>query len=308
MWIKGGSVMNNNIEIEESIQSGIAYLLSQTENGLCLEYHCRRHGPSTSWTTACVGSALSCVGVIDKKMVDAVLSLQHENGGWAYNHLTPPDTDSTLRVIEFLQKIGFQDKSVMRRAEEFVILHQGIDGGFSTYLPDSWSFEEYGDQKGWSSSHPDVTAVAIEVLSKNALSDKKAISKARQYLDGYIFENGPTSYWWNTQMYIIYTFDCIQKIPAVYDAISISLALLQEARHGIADNKKIGGLLSLQNANGSFRPSRQLKIPRPHEMLNTINPRTVSIEPDENSILSTSAAIVALHKQLTLLKNKEGKR
>ncbi|MCK5332659.1 terpene cyclase/mutase family protein [Candidatus Parcubacteria bacterium] len=298
-------MISNQGEIEEGIQKGINYILSRIKNGLCVEYPKRgQGGGGTIWPTACVGSALSNFGIIRDDMLQSILSQQNQSGGWGWNNVVTPDADSTLRVLEFLQKVDFQDKNIIKKGEEFVMMHQRKDGGFSTYLPKAWSSEEYPNQDGWSSSHPDVTAIAIDVLSKNKLSNKEALSKAQQYLDRYIFENGPVSYWWRTPMYIIHAANCVQIIPVVDDTISTSLALLQEAKHGIFDEKRINFLLSLQNINGSFQPSKQLKIPRPHEILGDINQETVSIEPDENSILSTSAAIVSLHKQALLPDNR----
>lgn len=283
-------------KIENSIQGGLKYLFSQIENGLYLEFHRRRHGPSTAWTTACVGSALSCMGVFNEDITNAILSLQHKCGGWSYNDLTPPDSDSTLRVMEYLQKVGFHNKNVLGPAEKFVSLHQGVDGGFSTYLENAWSLDEYPDQKGWSSAHSCVTALATAVLS-----DQEVIKRAWQYLNRFILKNGPISYWWKTNLYIMYELGYVQKITPEKDSISLSLSLLLQEKYNVSDLSTIETLLSLQGENGSFQPSKQLKIPRPNQLLFDVDVNKVDFEGDEKGILSTAAAIVALNRQLAIL-------
>lgn len=283
------------MKIEESISEGINYLLSKIDDGLCLEFHQRRHGPSQAWTTACVGSSLCELGVFSREMIEAVVSLQHEEGGWSYNNSTPPDADSTLRVMQYLHKVGFHRREILNRAEEFAILHQGVDGGFSTYLPEAWSRHEYKDQKGWSSPHSCVTA-----LASNVISDRRAVKKAREYIDRFVLHNGPAAYWWRTPLYVMYELGYMQKISIEEDPVDISLLLLLEAKRDLPDHLMVKKLLPLQNENGSFKPSRQFRVPRPYQLFSDLNGNE-DIAKDLQGILSTSAAIVALSRQLVLL-------
>lgn len=96
-------------KIKEGVEGGKEYLTSRLVNGLCHEFYQLRHGPSWAWTTACVGSTLSEFGGVSDEMVGAILDLQHKNGGWSYNPNAPPDADSTLRALQFLRKIGFEN-------------------------------------------------------------------------------------------------------------------------------------------------------------------------------------------------------
>jgi len=283
--------------MQRCIELGKAYLISQITNGLCLEFHKQfKHGPSWAWTTACVGSTLSEFGFKSEKMLEAILSLQHENGGWSYNTTVLPDADSTLRVIQFLKKIGFIDRTIIVKAEQYVILHQLQDGGFTTYLPEEAKDTGYtGYERGWCSSHPCVTALAV-----NQLQDISVVERAFAYLQNQLKKVGATAYWWKTRYYVLY--ETGRSNGAVFgdDPVEIALALLLKSKLGIYDPVLIQKLLVLQRDNGSLPPSKQLRVPKPHQPLDEITGKERIIE-DELGIFSTCATIVAISRQLTLL-------
>lgn len=132
--------------MKNSIEAAKKYLLSRIETGLCLEFHQLRHGPSVAWTTACVGSALAEFHSTPKETLGALLSLQWDCGGWSYNQNSVPDSDTTLRVLQFLAKVECNDRAITNRAEKFVIRHQQVDGGIATYLPEMVSQMGYPEQ------------------------------------------------------------------------------------------------------------------------------------------------------------------
>jgi hypothetical protein len=59
-----------------------------------------------------------------KKAKEVLIKLQRKDGGWAYNESVPSDPDSTLRVLQFFQKIGFLDSQILKRGYNFILSHQ----------------------------------------------------------------------------------------------------------------------------------------------------------------------------------------
>lgn len=274
------------IKIREVVEAGKDYLLSRITNGLCLEFHQLRHGPSWAWTTACVGSTLAEFEVNPEKMLETILSLQSDQGGWSYNPNSIPDADSTLRALQYLHKIGFQDDLVTSKAERFVLLHQQEDGGFATYLPENLSSMGYPAASGWSVSHSCVTALAT-----NVIHDSSALEKAWQYLEKHLVCSDARAYWWKTPLYILYETGRLQEVALSQDPVEISLALLLKAKREISDQGLIKELAHLQYEDGSFPPSRVFRIPRPHQFLDGITGEEEVVE-DKQGIFSTCAAIV----------------
>lgn len=266
---------------------GKEYLLSRLAGGLCCEFHQLRRGPSVAWTTCCVGSALTEFGAVPPEMVKAILALQHRSGGWSYNALVSPDADSTLRAIQFLRKAGVKDEKVLGRAERFVLKHQGSDGGFSTYLLRTARLLGYPDVRGWVSSHPCVSALAL-----NLIRDERALHRAHQYLEK---ERRP--YWWRTPLYVLYEMGRLpeQEVESD-DPVEMSLLLLLKTKLRITDQETAIKLSSLQRLDGSWSPSQMFRVPRPHQLLPELT-GAEEIVPDQQGIFSTSAAIVALARQ-----------
>jgi len=277
------------------IELGKTYLISKIDDGLCQEFHQLKHGPSQAWTTACVGSSLYEFDYVSKDMIDVLLSQQHENGGWSYNPSVSTDADSTLRAIQFLRKIDFKDKKVIERAEDFVVSHQLEDGGITTYLPEEAKSTGYlWYEKGWCSSHPCVTALAI-----NQLRDIDAIQKAKVYLQKRLENHNSIAYWWNTPFYVLYETGHQNGYDVSSDPVEISLALLLESKHGVYNPELTQKLLPLQREDGSFLPSRQFHIPHPYQTVNDIVGDEKVIE-DKQGIFSTCSAIVAISRQMKL--------
>lgn len=274
------------------VELGKAYLISKIVNGLCFGFHGFQHGPSWAWVTACVGSTLSEFGFVSKEMLEVILSLQHKNGGWSFNPRVHPDADSTLRTIQFLRKIGFNDKIVINKAEQFVILHQLQDGGFATYLPEaakSTGYQNY--EKGWCSSHPCITALAI-----NQISDIVVIRRAKKYLMQRLENNNPRAYWWKTPYYVRYEAGYPNGVIKTSDSVEIALILLLKSKLGKYTPVLVERLISLQCDDGSFPSSRQLRIPHPHQTIDDIVGDERIVE-DDQGIFSTCAAIVAVERQ-----------
>ncbi len=278
----------------EVVEAAKNYLLTRVENGLCLEFHQLRHGPSLAWTTACIGSTLVEFRSVPQGMLEALLSLQWDCGGWSYNQNSVPDADSTLRVLQFLAKVGFDDQAVTDKAEAFVISHQQADGGIATYRPEAVAMMGY-PEGGWTTSHPCVTALAARVLRS-----QRARAKANRYLTDRLRKGDARAYWWRTPWYVRYESSWINGEGIGDDPVEIGLVLLLKARLGIEDRELTTRLMGLQLGDGSFPASHQFRIPRPHQFLDDITEQTEVVE-DRTKIFSTAAAVVAISRQEALL-------
>lgn len=276
------------------VEAAKSYLLARVENGLCLEFHQLRHGPSLAWTTACIGSTLAEFKIVPKMMLEAILSLRWDCGGWSYNQNSMPDADSTLRVLQFLAKIGFDDQEIINQAEQFVISHQHADGGIATYLPEILTNMGY-PEGGWTVSHPCVTALAARVLQ-----NKQARRNACRYITSRLENADARAYWWRTPWYVRYESGVINGDTIGDDPVEIGLALLLKERLGQTDGKLTALLSELQFADGSFPSSHQFRIPRPNQFLNDVTEETETIE-DCTRIFSTAAAVIAIARQEALL-------
>lgn len=275
------------------IEAAKTYLLTRVKNGLCLEFHQLQHGPSLSWTTACIGSTLAEFQAVPQGMLEALLSLQWD-GGWSYNQNSVPDADSTLRVLQFLGKVGFNDQAIIGRAEKFVISHQQVDGGIAAYLPEAMAVMKY-PEGGWTTSQPCMTALASRILQ-----NEQARNKAKHYLAGRLKKGDARAYWWRTPWYVRYESGWINGESIGNDPVEIGLALLLKAKLGLTDNELTARLIKLQLDDGSFPVSHQLQIPRPNQFLNDITEQVEVVE-DRTRIFSTAAAIVAISRQEALL-------
>ncbi|MDB5260142.1 MAG: hypothetical protein JWN37_373 [Candidatus Nomurabacteria bacterium] len=284
-----GYYMNNR----KAISAATEYLLGCTKDGICQDFFQLRHGPSLAWTTACVASSLAEFGVAPKETLEALLALQGENGGWSYNERVPADADTTLRVLQFLSKVGFRDRSIVDKSERFVLAHQGKDGGVSTYLPATLAKMGY-PIGGWAEPHPCVTALAA-----NVVQDPTARFKAGWYITKRLAQEDPRSYWWRTPWYVRYEAGFLNGESISSDPVEISLALLLKSKLGIYDRSLMERLLEMQLDDGSFPVSQQFRIPRPTQTLEDIDDDAEVVE-DNRRVFSTSSAVVAMSRQTDL--------
>jgi len=279
---------------KEVVDAARMYLLSRVEKGFCLEFHQLRHGSSLAWTTACIGSTLAEFRSVPGETLGAILSLQWNCGGWSYNQNSVPDADTTLRVLQFLKKVGFSDRVLIDKSEKFVISHQQVDGGIATYHPEAVAMMGYSEG-GWTTSHPCVTALAT-----NILRDKQARAKANRYLVNRLKKGDARAYWWRTPWYVRYESSWINGEKVGNDPIEIGLVLLLKARLKMVDKELTDRLIGLQHNDGSFPASHQFRIPRPHQFLDDITNQAEVVE-DCTRIFSTAAAVVAIFRQKALL-------
>jgi len=126
------------------------------------------NGASDEWVTAFVGWALAGTrdpGVAEpvQRSVQALLRRQRPEGGWGYNNVSPPDSDSTAWAAKFLEVAGYRG-AAMTMARDFLREHILSEGSLSTYAPTTAirfvGGPPAGGDLGWRSGHLCVAANA----------------------------------------------------------------------------------------------------------------------------------------------------
>ncbi len=281
------------MRMQDAVEAGQDYLLSCFQGGLCHEFHQLRHGPGTVWTTACIGSTLSEFGRVPEEVFGTLLKMQHENGGWSFSEGVPPDADSTLRMLQFWNKVGYNGAE-WGLGEVFVLSHQRGDGGIATFRPETVRAMGYSEG-GWTESHPCVSALGLRILR-----NLEARNRLYHYLAGRLNQGDARAYWWKTPWYVLYEYGLYRPESISGDPVEVSLCLLLKARLGMPDKALVSSLLQMQLADGSFPASQQFRIPRPHQTLDDITGGEEVVE-DKKRVFSTAAAIVAIARHEVLL-------
>lgn len=130
------------------------------------------NGASDEWVTAFLGYALATSGVplpagLAAQTVGALLARQRREGGWGYNRISPPDSDSTAWALKFLGAVAYSGPEV-ESAKAFLLSHLRAEGGLSTYAA-ATSLRFGGgapDDAGWRSGHLCVAANAAGLIGE----------------------------------------------------------------------------------------------------------------------------------------------
>ena len=251
------------------------------------------HWDSIDWTTACMGSSLFTV-IKDpahpsiNKAKEALVKLQRKDGGWAYNGSVPSDPDSTLRVLQFFQKISLADSQIFESGYNFIVSHQDpITGWIRTYTPERLANMGY-QWGGWDQPHMCVSALAYSILP-----DSPYREKVRNFLEESINNASTHPYWWTIGNYTRWELRkfWIGMESPWEDAVDLSLSLMGtqwNTRHDIMR------LLSLFQEDGSVQGSKIFHIPKPNFPPWMIPPEHRVIE-DDKRMFSTATASVALY-------------
>ncbi len=291
--------MSNHSEI---IQAGTDHIISlqDSDGGFRFFGDVLRHGPSVDWTTACMWSSLyeilqnpNAYPVILVKHL--ILSLQREEWGWAYNETVPSDPDSTLRVLQFLQKIWYRDDpEVLNRGYRFVITHQDeLTGGIRTYTTERLKRMWY-PLWWWDQPHPCVSALAY-----NVLPDFPERVRLWQYLRSL---PDTKSYWWDSDAYVEWELNKAWDKPIVSDiqddTVNIAIHLLGTQKNIWNKRWMVFRLLQhFDSTTGSFGTTNMFHIP-PSNLPVWISQERKRIIPETRWWFSTSTAVLALQRTL----------
>ncbi len=191
--------------IEEAIARGSRHLATRAEDD-----HWRGFptlaGTSDLWVTAFVVWHLANVGRQSSLLSSARRYLAAHRGeeGWGYSPAVPPDSDSTAWCLAALRRSRSLDPSARRDAIAFVLDHLDEDGGVGTYLPGSGirQFIEAGSTStaGWTSAHPDVTAVAL-LTDAFGRGGRPAIRSLQWLVESQDRAGVVPAYWWRPRYY-----------------------------------------------------------------------------------------------------------
>lgn len=193
--------------LTESAVKAEGFLIKQIKsNGLWSDFMTLA-GPSDEWVSGYIGSSLAESGNVSvKKMSLTVLrKLLFKRfwlGGWGYNHLVPPDADSTVWVLQLNQNLKGKHGWRIKRAIRFLNNHVNKStGGIKTYH-NSFAIRAFTKLNksrikfdGWCSDHICVSAAfahldhpqqpaVLDFLRKNQLDD-----------------GSWNSYWWTDKEY-----------------------------------------------------------------------------------------------------------
>ncbi|MCX6792671.1 MAG: hypothetical protein NTY12_01470 [Candidatus Falkowbacteria bacterium] len=287
---------NTDKQYQIIIDKGKNYLESLIVDGLCTSFHQFRRGPSDAWTSACIGSTLATIGKVRSDILFSLLKLQRDSGGWAYNHLASADADTTLRVLQFFNKIGFSDVAIINPAIEFIYQHQDVSGGICTFTLDELASMGRPERIRYAMPHLDVSALALNVLPE---------SERKEKISEYVFsqiKNTFKSYWWRTNYYVAYEVGKMFN-EKTDDSISTGLEFLLYAKlKQRVPECKITNFCKWQFPDGSFPSSYQLQLPRPLLQYSMSSEEEIELVEDNNKIFSTATAIVAISRQLEISK------
>ncbi|MFD0410314.1 prenyltransferase/squalene oxidase repeat-containing protein [Kitasatospora sp. NPDC127116] len=232
---------------------------------------------STSWVTGYVGWNLATVGTAADapapatadsgapanapaaaypipvnslaEAADWLVANRAPGAGWGYNGQWPVDVDSTANALLFLTRIGAPEPQRWRPALDWLLSTQRPDGGFTTIVdPEPWLVRfhsDAGDLRGWTSSHPCVTAVAALLLAglDGERERRAALRAARRLLDQQRPEGNWEAYWWAGGLYT--TCRAVQAIGELSRRTDLPGAAA--ARAGAA-----GWLLRAQRPDGGW--------------------------------------------------------
>lgn len=204
----------------------------------------------------------------------AGLKRKRREGGWAPSPYAPEDADTTAWVLNFLLAQGAAPRRLKEEAVASLLRYQREDGGFGTYLPGTLS----AGAEGYTDSHTEVTAVALEVLLKAGLDPEgEAVRggvkfiRERQGADG-LWQ----AYWWDGRMFA--TYHCLRALKLA--GASLDLRTREAIRASIfAEQDADGGWgRATVGKNEAFETALALGS------LQTVNPSRVPPEGSKKAV------------------------
>jgi hypothetical protein len=296
----------HSIPIRRAITRGAQYLVDrQQPDGYWRDY-CLPPGASTDWVTAYVGYALSGSACGHGEPIALGLSALDSScrvSGWGYNTRVATDADSSAWATRWYARIGMP---MPIDAVECLSSYLGDEGGARTFA----STPRYGR---WIQEHADVTAALGLALIESG-ADTALIARLRQWTLSHRNRDGLwTSFWWSFDGYaaaLMLEFlaasggiprdvlDATQRYlrarsePAT--AMEAASLLLLALRIGVPHERRLKLLLMQQRSDGSWPPSRCLKVPD-QQLASDSEP----LFEDGDGLMSTASSLSALQAALT---------
>jgi Prenyltransferase and squalene oxidase repeat len=305
------SINDSSRSPTNALLDAIGFLLQQQDSDGAWRDFRVKPGRSDAWVTAYVGDRLLRVAQHHSIEIDPAISAacrflenaRHKTGGWGYNLLCSPDSDTTAQVILFLKRaIG----SV--RAFDYATLakFQLADGAFATYRTKD-------PTHGWGRGHPEVTATALRALRTLLHPDHLILRRGFARLAEFLRGPDPlASYWWPSHWYLERELLTLAHQSPAASSISMpnangsdcrgcfDLALALEVavfRNG--DLKLVSELArqlaALQRPDGGWPTLPILRITDPRSL--EFGDRWFSSSPvisDDRRLFTTATALVAL--------------
>lgn len=276
----------------------LAYVTGQqNEDGSWQEIY-NNAGLSNVWATGYIASHLGALAPEAVAAAGRFLQTHRQPEGWGYNTDWIADTDSTTCALLTLHATDQLPAPDLTRWLSW----QQPDGGFSTYADHNALRRslDYGvdDVRGWTQSHPCVSALAYHLLSQVPGYDESAC-RLEAYLLTQRRANLWDSYWWTSEIYATtyvlrgrwrrhgpdalawHTLaallgqqhadgsfrDAYTAGSAFYTALVLSTLAAHPAvlaRYRVEAEAAGRWLLAHQFTDGSFASTAALRIPAPH--------------------------------------------
>ena len=269
-------------------------------------------GATTTWLTAHVAFVVEDVPELTDACRRAALHLEStgaEDGGWGYNRRVAVDCDSTAQALLVLHRFR---RDVPVFLLETLVLAQLREGGFPTYATSG------AVASGWHAAHPDVTAIAVEMLGRHGRPE--AAERASRWLEAQDPSSGFASYWWDGPHYGLWARaragllrpaaagEVAAALRETRTAPHVALAVVAAlALHLSEENIRDGvhQLLRTQLGDGSWPCAPCLRITDPHEHVTHSQLRGTCYA-DGRRIFSTAHAVAALASVQAVETNLEG--
>jgi squalene cyclase len=282
--------------ITDAMNSAVDFLLAtRSPDGFWRDFWTPA-GTSDAWVTGYVGAVLA-TSPLQKGCTTALevwsLLRSHRpvDEGWGYGPGVPVDSDSTAWILLLAELVGQGHEERAQRARELLERHV-VEGGISTYSPAQADALHHFlqlpaevDLSAWFLPHTCVTA-AVAGLSEFRTQLTDALLNAQQ-------DDGSWAcYWWFEPAYATALAvkalairggspalqaieramswarsrtHALQKRPTPFELAWLLRILLLDGGLSAEASRCLDLLLSLQEANGAWRGSARLRIPRPDE-------------------------------------------
>lgn len=275
-------------------------LAAQDADGAWRDY-ALEPGRSDAWVTAVVGRALATPPVAPGAAAALgraadFLHAARRADGWGYNPHAAADADSTSWALALLVELDD-----LRAIDPVALLASRLDGAGGAH---TFSGPRFGR---WAGEHPEVTAVAAEVLLACGADAAPVLARVRatQRRDG-----GWPRYWWSSDAYATARSLAVLRAagrlddlvahrarqwlargPAAPTAFDLAHVLLATAALGCersALERHADRLRARALPDGGWGPSATLLVPAQHA------DREGLPHPDDRGLMTTAVAVAAL--------------